>query len=298
LTYLGSLWNDASILEEAEAIVDLLPPLIAKDTAFDFMIGSAGCLASLLTLYRRTHSEKALAAALQCGEHLLKGAQPMQSGVAWPSPIHSIQPLTGFSHGAAGVAWALMELAAATGQERFHTLALAGLAYEQSLFSDRAGGWPDFRSVVVDGLPDPSQQAFTHFWCHGTAGIGLSRLSMLAHLDGELVEQDIEQAITQTVRHGFGSSHCLCHGDLGNLELLLLAGQRLNKAELVTQTYQMATAILDDAEAHGWRCGVPMGVETPGLMTGLAGIGYGLLRLAEPAVIPSVLLLDLPIQDH
>ncbi|MFL6196078.1 MAG: hypothetical protein ACJ75H_18005 [Thermoanaerobaculia bacterium] len=32
----------------------------------------------------------------------------------------------------------------------------------------------------------------------------------------------------------------------------------------------------------------------PGLLTGLAGIGYGLLRAADPEHVPSVLLLDLP----
>jgi hypothetical protein len=41
-------------------------------------------------------------------------------------------------------------------------------------------------------------------------------------------------------------------------------------------------------------CGTPMRVATPGLMTGLAGIGYGLLRLAEPRRIPSVLTLEPP----
>ena len=37
-----------------------------------------------------------------------------------------------------------------------------------------------------------------------------------------------------------------------------------------------------------------MRVESPGLMTGLAGIGYGLLRLAEPTRMPSVLVLEPP----
>jgi hypothetical protein len=35
-------------------------------------------------------------------------------------------------------------------------------------------------------------------------------------------------------------------------------------------------------------------VETPGLMIGLAGIGYGLLRLARPNDVPSVLQLAAP----
>jgi lantibiotic modifying enzyme len=49
---------------------------------------------------------------------------------------------------------------------------------------------------------------------------------------------------------------------------------------------------------HGdWRCGVPAGVETPGLMLGLAGIGYGLLRLGLPNRIPSLLSLAPPRQS-
>jgi hypothetical protein len=35
-------------------------------------------------------------------------------------------------------------------------------------------------------------------------------------------------------------------------------------------------------------------VESPGLMTGLAGIGYGLLRAADPECVPSVLTLSPP----
>jgi lantibiotic modifying enzyme len=40
--------------------------------------------------------------------------------------------------------------------------------------------------------------------------------------------------------------------------------------------------------------GVPLGVETPGFMVGLAGIGYQLLRLARPDEVPSALLLAPP----
>jgi lantibiotic modifying enzyme len=48
-------------------------------------------------------------------------------------------------------------------------------------------------------------------------------------------------------------------------------------------------------EANGPVTGVPLGVETPGLMTGLSGIGYQLLRLAAPDEVPSVLLLAPPV---
>jgi lantibiotic modifying enzyme len=54
--------------------------------------------------------------------------------------------------------------------------------------------------------------------------------------------------------------------------------------------------ILDSIARHGWQCGGPQAVEMPGLMLGLAGIGYQMLRLAEPDRVPSVLVLAPPVQ--
>ncbi len=101
-------------------------------------------------------------------------------------------------------------------------------------------------------------------------------------------------ALRTTLAQGFGGNHSLCHGDLGNLELLLQASQVLPDPQWKAQTERIASAILESIDQHGWLCGVPLGVETPGLMTGLAGIGYGLLRLAEPERVPSVLTLEPP----
>jgi lantibiotic modifying enzyme len=52
--------------------------------------------------------------------------------------------------------------------------------------------------------------------------------------------------------------------------------------------------IVESMQCNGWRTGTPLGVQTPGFMTGLAGIGYQCLRLAAPAHVPSVLLLEAP----
>ena len=57
----------------------------------------------------------------------------------------------------------------------------------------------------------------------------------------------------------------------------------------------IATAwVVDSIERNGWLCGNALDVESPGLMTRLAGIGYELLRLAEPDKVPSVLALGPP----
>jgi lantibiotic modifying enzyme len=199
--------------------------------------------------------------------------------------------MAGFAHGAAGIAWALLAVAATTGEQRFHAAALDAIAYERSLFSPEAGNWRDLRERAT-GQRD--EAAFMTAWCYGAPGIGLARLASLRHLDDATTRAEIDTALHTTLAHGFGDNHSLCHGDLGNLELLLQAGQTLDDARWRHEAGRRAAMILEGIGMQGWVCANPLGVESPGLMTGLAGIGYGLLRLAEPARVPSILTLAPP----
>ena len=81
---------------------------------------------------------------------------------------------------------------------------------------------------------------------------------------------------------------------LGNLELFLQAHAVLGEPHWRAEAERIAGGILADIERRGWQCGHGRAVETPGLMTGLAGIGYGLLRVAEPERVPAVLVLEPP----
>ncbi|MBW4577388.1 MAG: type 2 lantipeptide synthetase LanM family protein [Aphanothece sp. CMT-3BRIN-NPC111] len=292
LTHLAKLWNQPELLRQAESIVKVLPALIENDEHLDIIGGAAGCLASLISLYRCNPSKEILAVAIQCGDRLVQCAKPQTKGLAWFSSLGDKQPLTGFSHGAAGIAWTLLELAALTNRERFRTTALAAIAYEQSLFSQKKGNWPDLREFksVIEGRP-----AFQIAWCHGAPGIGLARLRSLRWVDNPSIRAEINAALATTLAHGFGKNHSLCHGDLGNLELLLQASHiHILKHDELARFNRITAGILDSIQQHGWIGGIPSGVESPGLMTGLAGIGYQLLRLAAPEIVPSVLLLDPP----
>jgi type 2 lantibiotic biosynthesis protein LanM len=303
LTHLGQLWNEPALLNEAEDVVGRLPELVEKDQELDIIAGSAGCIGSLVALYQCRPSDRALAVAVQCGDWLIGRAQAMEHGIAWLTPIAPKNPLAGFAHGAAGMAWALLRLAGITGAERFQKTALSALDYERSLFSAEAGNWPDLREPDNDepgkGTPPvfgakTGSVPFMNAWCHGAPGIGLARLSSLPHLDDANIRAEIDAALKTTLAKGFGFNHSLCHGDLGNLELLMLASQVLDDPQWQAQVTRISSMILESIKGHGWLCGVPSGVETPGLMVGLAGIGYELLRLAEPRRVPSVLILDPP----
>lgn len=290
LTHCGVLWRDQDLLDRAQELAISLAEAIPHDKSFDVMNGCAGLIAVLLNLNQVRPSSQLLDLAVQCGDHLLKNGRPHGNTLGWITISGSAEPLTGFSHGAAGIAWALMKLAAASGEQRFREAAIVSLGYERELFSPAHNNWPDLREFVqkADGSPHATA------WCHGAAGIGLARVAMLEHYQDAEIHAEIRAAIQAINSRHFGSNHCLCHGDLGNFETLLEAEKQLKEPWLTELVRSYPTAILASIREHGWRCGVPLGVETPGLMMGTAGIGYGLLRLAFPEKIPSVLSLSPP----
>jgi lantibiotic modifying enzyme len=143
--------------------------------------------------------------------------------------------------------------------------------------------------------PDDDNGMFMAGWCHGAPGIALTRLRSLKYVDNAQIRNGIEAGLDTTLSRGFSGNHSLCHGDLGNLEPLLQASEVLDRTQWLAHVNRLAAAILESIHDYGWLCGVPLGVESPGLMTGLAGIGYGLLRLVEPSRVPSILVLAPPV---
>lgn len=293
--HLGALWNRPALFDEAKAVVKFLPDLIKRDEEFDIIGGAAGCIAGLLSLCRCVPSQDVLSAAVMCGDRLLECAQPVGSSVGWTTRTAPAVRLAGFSHGAAGIAWSLLELSALTGEARFRATAVKAMEYERSIFSPGEGNWPDLRETE-DADRKPDGDRFMVAWCHGAPGIGIARLRSLRHMDDDRIREEVEVALKTTLDRGFGKNHSLCHGDLGNLDLILEASEELSDARSSFHLNRLAAIILESISENGWICGTPLGVESPGLMVGLAGIGYELLRLAEPARVPSVLALAPPEQ--
>lgn len=295
LTHLGALWGDEALLGQAETYATRLPALIAEDDLLDLVAGSAGCALALLSLNQRRPSEFLVQTARACGERLLAKAERQERGIGWAMPLAGNRALAGISHGAAGIALALLRLSAETGDERFRRCALEGLEYERGLYSPGERNWPDLRAGAAgEAGPDGSSGPSLWAWCHGAPGIGLARLAGLPYLDDAAVRRDLELAISATLENGFGHNHCLCHGDLGNLDFLLEAARALGDRELSEKVYRLAGGILRSLEDEGRLFGLPGNVETPSLMVGLAGLAYGLARLAAPDRLPSVLAVAPP----
>ena len=101
-------------------------------------------------------------------------------------------------------------------------------------------------------------------------------------------------SLDATMRQRFAPDHSLCHGDLAGIELFSEAHRALGEPALLAEAERRAAVLLDSVHRDGPLCGVSVAAEVPGLMTGISGIGYGLLRIAEPARVPNVLLLAPP----
>lgn len=293
LTHVGVLWQDQVLLGLAGQYADLLGELVDVDEDLDVVDGAAGCILSLLPLYRMTRSSHILDLMHRCGMYLAAKALPQEQGLGWRIRLEPDNALGGMAHGAAGIAWSLLALWGESGIDTLKATAVQALTYERSLFSEKHGNWRDLRESRIDPRHG-HRSKFMASWCHGAPGIGMARIGVYRTLPSTEVLQDIERALTATIQHGFGGNHCLCHGDLGNLELLLLARDRVpGMSRLDTEIARLGRRIAEGL-GRGVACGIPLPVQIPGLMLGLAGVGMTLLRLVDSARVPSVLLAEGP----
>jgi type 2 lantibiotic biosynthesis protein LanM len=297
-THLAQLLGDEELLTAAQEMVRELPVLIPRDSEFDIIGGAAGCIAGLLSLWQCAPADEVVAQAVACGEHLVATATGYPNGCGWVRPEMGPIALAGFAHGAAGIAWALDKVAVATGIDVFANCARSAIEYERTLFSETVENWRDVRDSRSSPGGREASAKFTTAWCHGAPGIGLARLAMLRRAPDPALHRELEAAVRSTRRDGFGLNHSLCHGDLGNLELLMHVAELPEFVDIAEPFAKATAGIVEDIDRNGPRCGIPLQVESPGLMTGLAGIGLGLLRIAAGDRVPCVPMLDPPVTLH
>lgn len=225
--------------------------------------GSAGCLAAMVAVQAETGSDAVGGLARTCADRLSALAERTGGRCA---PDGDLAP-AGFAAGLPGVACALARFAAATGESNYRVTAqlVAGYANAQATMP------------AADSAPG---------WCSGWAGALLTLPCLPAHAD--LVEPAIRTLADRPVL----SDLSLCHGELGIAEVLAALSEAAPGQAAARALRHRAGLLLDVVNRHAPYCGTPGGLRTPGLLTGLAGIGYGLLRFGFADRVPSVLLLE------
>ncbi|MDZ8138087.1 MAG: type 2 lanthipeptide synthetase LanM family protein [Nostoc sp. DedQUE04] len=296
LTKIGQFLNDDRLLADALNLAySIVPEAITSDRSLDIAGGTAGTLLSLLALYQVVGDPVVLESACLIGRHLLAQSVITSKGRAWKTLDGRL--LTGFSHGAAGIAYALLKLAQVTNDAEFRAAAAEAIAYEQSIFLPEVGNWPDLRdfSKFLQATAKSESSSLMSSWCHGATGIGLARLGGLPMLSTEAIHQDIQVAIKTTQKQltqKRGIVNQLCCGQMGQIELLLCAASRLGKPDLLTNARVHALQIVQQARHKGYYLepALHSSVYVPGLFRGEVGIGYTLLRLTHLEQLPSILL--------
>ncbi|WP_437718447.1 type 2 lanthipeptide synthetase LanM family protein [Sorangium sp. So ce448] len=282
----GDFLGEPGALDDAARVAALLTEERIRATrGADVIDGVAGTLLSLLALHARTHDAGILAKAVVCGDVLLGTRAPTATGArSWMSLGDRF--LTGFSHGAAGIAAALMRLYGVTGRDDLRAAALEGIAYEAALFDEDSRNWPDLRLPEEDGA-----SSFGTSWCQGAPGIGLGRLACADVLESPALELDIGAAVDATLRADSGEIDQLCCGAMGRVELLMTVARRRGRPELEHAAIEIVREVLRRAERRGsFGFGLKGAIDSSTLFQGASGIGYQMLRLAAPNVVPSLLL--------
>jgi lantibiotic modifying enzyme len=290
----GRVLGDDDLVTAARTLLHPLP--VERATApLDVIDGAAGAAPALLVLAEWCDAPSVRDHAVRLGDRLLALATAhADGGLSWGDPASPDDPaphLTGFAHGAAGMAWALLRLAAATGDVRFSDAASRAMAYENALFRARADNWPDLRGAARAD----DDVACGEGWCHGGPGIGLSRVRAMAVRSHAGDRRDAMAALRVTMRAlavreadpvADGS---LCHGTAGLVAIACTLADALDVPDARHSALACAALAAERfaPEPARWPVGVVRG-ENPALMLGLAGIGHAYLRLADPS-LPSVL---------
>ena len=259
LAQLAALWDDApelrrelaDLVEQARAALDEA----GADEAPGLARGLAGLLVGLLAAHAA--AEPALAVAEIAGRTLLRAIQCPATEPLDPYDRHA--RFVTYFDGPTGAVAPLLELAALTGDAALR--AAAEDLLDEATDGD-TGLWPAYLAARP-WLPSDRRAQFD-------AALTAALPALLA---------------------GETDNHSLSRGALGQLDVVWSAAVALNDLTLVERAARHATAVLDDIRRRGPRSATPLGVASPGLMAGLAGIGYGLLRLAAPGVVPSALTL-------
>jgi type 2 lantibiotic biosynthesis protein LanM len=289
LTRAGELLDEDEFMADARvAALRIRPDQIERDESLDAINGCAGAIPALLACYAATGEPKALAGAVACGRHLLQRRAPDQFGLrTWPTVDK--RHLTGFSHGAAGIAYALLRLFKVTADAAFYEAAVEGIRFEGRAFVPEQNNWRDYRR----GAADQHGPMFSMAWCHGAPGIGLGRIGALDIMDTVEIQRDIHAALAATAGVNLLPRDHLCCGNAGLIDTLCTAGERLPDSGWSRKALQLAARTVARGNKRGnFSIAFHNGFFNPSLFQGAAGVGYQMLRLADPSKVPSVLLLN------
>lgn len=272
---IGKMFEDEELKNKVLQHLQAYRQMIVNDTIFDVVGGSAGAVLMLLDLYEKSSINDFLSVAIEAAEHLYENVHHInENEVGWIS-VNVNEPLTGYSHGNAGILAALAAIQSYHEHKDFDEVMRKGLNFERNYYSEEEKNWHT-----------PGRENSANAWCHGAPGILLSRLKLHRYgYTDSFIEQEIQIALETTLKNGFGNNRSHCHGDYGQIEILNYANNLLQLDELEKVSTSINIQLFNLYKAEGWKSGVSRGTDAKGLLVGIAGIGMGLLQKVNPNLV-------------
>lgn len=271
------------------------------------ILGAAGQLSFLLLCSSYINDERLNVLIIERLNQIISRANPTIAGVTWGLGAENIRPVCGFAHGNSGIAFTLLELG--VGLKCNELIWLANQAYNyEDIQYQKYHYWPDYRKQfrsdeehynylfsIYEDQNYFSKAPDMRSWCHGAVGIGLSRLRAY-----EITNKEEHLSVFQTavdlmvnIVDNSGNSHIknnLCHGSLGTVELLVTGYLITGDQKLRDNADVLMKAIISLESDDSKTSTSSVISRDTGLFLGYAGIGYTLLRLANPKKTPSIVM--------
>ncbi len=287
----ASVAGDAEAADGADLVTAQLaerilatPPDRSRYT--DVISGAAGILLTLLD----DPSDVAVRAANVLADHLVGMAEPTAEGPQWRMVADQESLMPGFSHGTAGVAYALAAAGRTLHRSDLLDMAIRG-ADTLLAVGDRSDGW-----VLPPVMPVRPDDSAHYGWCHGPTGT--VRLFVLLHgIEPQPRWQHAIDACVKALRDsrlplrlypGYWDNVARCCGTAGVGQLLLDRYQATGDTALLDWADTLAADVVDRAVASPYgitwsntehTVSPPDLAPEPGFMQGAAGIAGWLARL-------------------
>ena len=268
----------AKYLDYAKKHVNIVLPLLAKDDCLDLLSGKAGVIIALAELYKLTGDYSLVLWCEAVAAELYDKADKDESGYVWRLPGQQ-NALAGAAHGGSGIGLAFAETFSITHDETYLRMALRAIHGEDRFWDERLNNWVDMRSCDHKG----KEPRDTVAWCHGAAGILMLRLRIYELLDIPYGIDDYLMSVVQKVRETVKEDSCLCHGNAGLWEALKYYEQRRSVRSENEDLYLQCALFAKELSVEDW-C-------NPGVMNGLAGIGYTIIKDGFKK-LPNILILE------
>ena len=281
LNILYEIYDDSKYKLYFDKWLSCMETIISEDCLFDLISGNSGIVLVLINMYKKTGTPTYLQKAIQIAEQLIEDMVTDKGKVGWKSEVVP-EVLAGFAHGNSGFIEMFSRLYEVYPQAKYLRVLSRLVEYENSLYSEKNNNWTDLRK-----FPEEDQNRDQPIaWCHGAAGILLSRLTLYNAIknSGETalfqqVIKDISLAKNKLIEDGLHAGFCLCHGNMGNLLILKRYAEIFDDKQvrsICDSRFEQILKFLNEENI------LPTELYNPGFMTGLSGIAYALLKYKMP----------------